>query len=386
MIWVLLHSFHHVFILPDTMKSECTDSSREEPAACRFENLPELISPQVKLIISRAESCGDSAAAESLRRQFVPSDEENNVLPCELPDPLGAAKYQVTPRLVHQYKNRVLLLTTGHCFSNCRYCFRRCSPAKQGSFITKSELDEVCVYIEQHPEVQEVLLSGGDCLTGSDDQLFSVIDRLRRSHRAAVKTNVAASRRSESFFDSLLIRICTRAPVFAPERITPQLVKMFRENRPLWVIPHIDTPAEISERYAPETVSALRALLDAGIPVQSQTVLLRGVNDHVEILAELFHNLTSLGVKPGYLFQGDLVPGTSHFRVPVQDGIRLYESLRKELSGLSTPVYAVDLPGGGGKVNLLQADGDLLRIKTRRTDTQYEFTDDRNNTWRYPLF
>jgi lysine 2,3-aminomutase len=339
-------------------------------------NLPEQISPHMRQVLCRIRDAGDTKALAALEKQLFASSAEQTVLPCETADPLGAHRYQVTPRAVHQYKNRILLLTTGRCFSNCRYCFRRCSDVRGTGFITAKEAETVCAYLEQHPEVQEILFSGGDCLTGTDEALAGLVSAFRKAH--------AGSTGSAAFTDRLLIRICTRAPVFAPERVTPRLIELFRSNRPLWVIPHINHPAEISEVYSPETVRVLGALVDAGIPVQSQTVLLRGVNDSVDVLAELFRKLTAMGIKPGYLFQGDLAPGTSHFRVPIQEGVRLYESLRRELSGLSTPVYAVDLPGGGGKVNLMQLDPDLMDVKVRKDGGAYRFTDRDGNRWSYP--
>ena len=141
---------------------------------------------------------------------------------------------------------------------------------------------------------------------------------------------------------------------------------------------------KISPRYAPESREALSRLVDAGIPVQSQTVLLRGVNDDVATLSHLFHQLTLLGVRPGYLFQCDLVPGTSHLRVPVEEGVALYHQLRRELSGLSCPVYAVDLPGGGGKLNLLELDPSLSPTQVRRLEDCYQFVKADGSVWRYP--
>ena len=170
-----------------------------------------------------------------------------------------------------------------------------------------------------------------------------------------------------------------------PERINDKLINLLKKLKPVWVIPHINHPAEISVEYSPETVKALKMFIDAGIPVQSQTVLLKGVNDSVVTLEKLFHELTCIGVKPGYLFQGDLVPGTSHFRVPVKEGVKLYEQLRCELSGLSTPVFAVDLPDGGGKVNLLQLDSSLLNTKVSLDEENYIFKKVDTSVWKYPL-
>ena len=177
---------------------------------------------------------------------------------------------------------------------------------------------------------------------------------------------------------NILIRLGTRAPVFAPERFTPELIALLKRFKPLWVIPHINHPAEISERWSPESYKCLYNIVDSGVPAQSQTVLLRGINDSVPVLAELFEKLVKIGVKPGYLFQGDLAKGTGHFRVPLDEGVKLYNALKKELSGLSLPVYAVDLPGGGGKVN-------IPATRFVRDGDNWKYTDASGKSWFYPV-
>jgi len=238
----------------------------------------------------------------------------------------------------------------------------------------------VCSYLTSHKEIEEILISGGDPLTVSDEVLESLFIRLREAR------------------PGILLRLCTRALFFAPERLTPSLISLLQKSKPLWVIPHINHPAEISAASAPESRSAIDTLINAGIPVQSQTVLLSGVNDDVKTLHTLFHDLVCLGVKPGYLFQTDLAQGTSHFRVPLEKAVKLYEELRKDLSGLSTPVFAVDLPGGGGKFNLLQLNNDFYDTKVSFSDTEFIFTRDiktdflkdskeqdrKRGQWKYP--
>lgn len=316
-------------------------------------------------------------ALDALRAQLVPSDKENIVLPYESDDPLGAASYTARTgcdknpehkhRIIHQYKNRCLFITTGHCFARCRYCFRRKSSALDYPFASDAEIDELCTYIKTHAEVKEVLLSGGDPLTASDAQLKALLGALR------------------SCRTDLLIRVCTRAPVFAPERFTPRLLALLKAHKPLWLIPHINHSVEFSPDFAPEAHTALSVLAENGIPMQSQTVLLRGINDRLDVLADLFHKLTLMGIKPGYLFQGDLAPGTAHFRVPIDEGLRLYEKLRAELSGLSLPVYAVDIPGGGGKFNLLRLDSSCADMQVQKKEKAYVFTDKRKLVYEYPL-
>ncbi|MGL4985625.1 MAG: KamA family radical SAM protein [Treponemataceae bacterium] len=266
----------------------------------------------------------------ALRSQVIPSPHEKEIFDYELRDPLGGNKYKKLPRLIHQYKNRVLLITNGLCFSHCRYCFRKDYLSYKEGFISHLEIDEVCAYLAENSHIDEILLSGGDVLFASDEKVMYLIKKLRRTK------------------SDLLIRICTRATTFFPERISKKLVSFFKDNKPLWVIPHINHPAEICSK----TISCLDRLLCAGIPLQSQTVLLKDINDQTEILKNLFVSLTKIGVKAGYLFQCDLAQGISHFRVPLGDALSLYENLRNELSGLSLPQFALDLPNGGGKINL----------------------------------
>lgn len=318
--------------------------------------LPFKLTPHLYKILSRLEKERDADSLRSIKAQVFPSDNENTIRSEELMDPLGAHCHQITSRLVHQYKNRALLLSTGTCFAYCRHCFRRNFAGRGEGWITEAELDDVCVYLKEHNEIEEILVSGGDPLTVSDDKIESLFVRLREA-RAGV-----------------LLRLCTRSLFFAPERFTPSLISLLKKSKPLWVIPHINHPAEFSQQYSPEARNVIETLINEGIPLQSQTVLLRGVNDDVKTLHSLFHDLVCLGVKPGYLFQTDLAQGTSHFRVPLEKAVKLYEELRKELSGLSTPVFAVDLPDGGGKFNLLQLGNNFYETKVSLTDTEFIFT------------
>lgn len=330
-----------------------------------MEELPSLISPYFSSVLNRLGAAavsdeGAAAAFAALNRQCTPAQAEKNILDCESADPLGARRYMVTPRLVRQYKNRCLLLTTCKCFSYCRFCFRRSFTGKTAAFVSEKEIKAVTEWLSEHEEIQEILISGGDPLTGSDSKLEYLFSELRKAR------------------PRILIRLCTRAPVFAPERFTPELLELLRRFRPLWVIPHINHPAEISEEWSPESYKCLFNIVDSGLPVQSQTVLLRGINDSVPVLAQLFENLVKLGVKPGYLFQGDLAEGTGHFRVPLEEGVKLYNSMKKELSGLSLPVYAVDLPGGGGKVN-------IPATRFIRDGDNWKYTDASGKAWCYPV-
>jgi lysine 2,3-aminomutase len=267
---------------------------------------------------------------DPIRRQCIPSPHEGLRLPLELDDPLGEERYPAAPRLVHQYYDRVLLLAHGTCAGYCRHCFRRVWTSGLRGFVTDRELDAIQAYLGQHPEVQEVLVSGGDPLMGSDERLRALFVRLRQGR------------------PGILLRLGSRVPVMAPERITDALVHLFQEFRPLRLVLHLNHPREL----APPVVQALGSLVSSGIPVHTQTVLLRGVNDSVAVLAELFRSCLTLGLSPYYLFQGDLAPGTAHFRVPLRRALELYRQLGLQISGLALPKFALDLPGGGGKVHL----------------------------------
>ncbi|UTC75079.1 KamA family radical SAM protein [Treponema sp. OMZ 792] len=287
---------------------------------------PVLISSAFQKLIEEAEP----QDARALRLQVEPSVHEKTACPYETSDPLGEQKYCISPYLVHQYENRVLLITTGTCLSYCRYCFRRGLTARSQNYIGAEELKEVTGYIKKNPQVTEVLVSGGDPLSGGFEKLERVLRELR------------------SIKNDLLIRLCTRAPIFAPELFTGKLLRLLKQVSPLWLIPHINHPAELGK----EQKRALKTCIEAGIPIQSQTVLLKGVNDNEKTLVNLFHGLACMGIKPGYLFQLDPAAGTSHFRVPLGEALELWEKAEAKLSGLSRPQFAVDLPEGGGKFPL----------------------------------
>lgn len=324
------------------------------------------ISPYYSSVLGRlgAAASEDSAVSDvfaALNKQCTPSAAEDNVLPCELDDPLGEAQFAVTGRLFRQYKNRCLLKVTDSCFSHCRFCINRASLAEGDPLIIgEAELSEAAAALAELSDVTEIAISGGDPLTLSDEQLARVFDAVR-----SVKPGI-------------LIRLTTRAPVYAPERFTRETLALLRRYRPLWLIPHINHPAELSARWSPETQKCLLSLVDAGIPVQSETVLLHGVNDSLPVLAELFTLLSHLGVKPGTLYQTGLAKGTSHFRVPLSDGLKLYNQLRKELSDLSLPVYALDLPGGGGMVS-------IPATRFAREGSFWKYTDPSGKAWTYPV-
>lgn len=327
---------------------------RADTAAPQF---PRLVPPAFARLVDEA----DGAARLALSRQIEPSPDEENLAPEETPDPLGEGRYLVTPYLVHQYPNRVLALVTGKCLGHCRYCFRKSFTARSRGFLEEAEQEAILAYLANTPAVREILVSGGDPMTVPVDVLFAFLQKLR-----AVR------------FD-LLIRLCTRGPVFAPELFTHDFISQLASLEPLWVIPHINHPAELGAAQR----ASLTALRHAGIPLQSQTVLLRGVNDSPEILANLFHELVCLGVKPGYLFQCDLAPGTASFRVPVEEGMHIWLRLQNQLSGLSLPEFVVDLPGGGGKFPLsVPALSD--RVVSSSNDVSLQIQGNDGKVYSYP--
>ena len=274
-------------------------------------------------------------AEDPIRRQFFPDPREalSETGPFALPDPLGEGLYRVSPRLVHQYPNRVLLLAGGACAGYCRHCFRRGRMSGRPSFIGEAELEPVLSYLAAHPEIRELLVSGGDPLTAPDRALEDLFVKLRRASGA------------------LALRVCSRVPVTAPARLGPPTAAMLAAWKPLRVSVHINHPREL----AAEARRALGLLTGAGIPVLVHTVLLKGINDRAETLAALFRDCLDLGLEPYYLFQLDLAPGTAHFRVPLKQGLALYRELAERWpggGGEKLPAYAVDLPGGGGKIRL----------------------------------
>ena len=272
--------------------------------------------------------CSRDDPGDPLRRQCIPTIRESRFKEYELEDPLGDKKHLASARLVHRYRDRALLLTTDHCAMYCRHCFRR-SSAGRGQ-ISSSELNMAVAYCKEHNEIKEIILSGGDPLTLENDRLIDII----RSFR--------------TIREEIVIRIHSRIPVVLPQRITDELLRSLKNFRPLWLITQFNHPREIT----PESSEALRRLAASGITLLNQTVLLKGINDNFETLEQLCRSLVRLGVKPYYLFQGDLARGTSHFRTPILKGLELYANLSNRLSGLLRPMYTVDLPGGGGKVVL----------------------------------
>lgn len=289
------------------------------PAARRF---PMLVTPYY---LSLAREWGVN---DPVFRQIMPSSEETaeTALPA---DGLGETQDSPFPGLIHRYPDRVLVLVTGECAVLCRHCFRK-RLWKQGNSYPSPTLEDVKDYVARHPEVKEVILSGGDALLVPDDQLFRWLEGIGNMPQIQA------------------VRVASRLPVVLPQRLTGSLCKAMAARAPVWMMTQFNHPAELTA----EAVQACASLVNHGIPVLNQTVLLKGVNDEADILARLFQGLVAMRVKPHYLLHGDPIAGTGHFRTGIAHGLAIMKDLRGRLSSLATPTFAIDLPEGGGKVAL----------------------------------
>lgn len=265
-----------------------------------------------------------------IRRQVIPRLEEGWTAPEELADPCGEDSHMPVPGLVHRYPDRVLFLVTDRCASYCRYCTRSRVVSGVGEQHLETQWEAAFRYLERTPQVRDVLLSGGDPLLFPDDRLDRILTRLRAIPHIE------------------FLRIGTRIPIFLPQRITPELCAMLKKHHPLFISIHTNHPRELTS----EVRDALGRLADAGIPLGNQSVLLRGVNDSVEVQQALVHKLLRCRVRPYYLYQCDLINGSSHLRTPVADGIAIIEGLRGHTTGYAIPQFVIDGPGGGGKIPL----------------------------------
>jgi lysine 2,3-aminomutase len=263
-----------------------------------------------------------------IRRQVIPRIEECWNAPEELSDPCGEDSHMPVPGLVHRYPDRVLFLVTDRCASYCRYCTRSRVVSGVGEQHLETQWEPAFKYLQEHTEIRDVLLSGGDPLLFSDDRLDRLLTRLR------------------SIPHLQFLRIGSRIPIFLPQRITPALCEVLKKHHPLFISIHTNHPRELTS----EVRDALGRLADAGIPLGNQSVLLRGVNDSVEVQKALVHKLLMCRVRPYYLYQCDLINGSSHLRTPVADGVAIIEGLRGHTTGYAVPQFVIDGPGGGGKI------------------------------------
>lgn len=263
-----------------------------------------------------------------IRRQVIPHINETFTTEYEYIDPCGEEKDMPVPGLVHRYPDRVLLIITDKCASYCRFCTRKRIVCENEDIIIEKRLEEAIGYIKKNKQIRDVLISGGDPLIFSDTKLDFILSSLRAIPQIEI------------------IRIGTRVPITLPYRITDNLLNILNRYHPLWMSIHINHPEELTL----EVREKLNRLADKGIPLGSQTVLLRGINDSVEVIKRLIQQLLVTRVRPYYLYQCDPVFGTEHFRTTISKGVEIIKGLRGWTTGYAVPTYVIDAPGGGGKI------------------------------------
>jgi len=266
-----------------------------------------------------------------IRLQSVPKSGELKILPMDLEDPLAEERDMPVPGITHRYPDRVLFYTTHNCPVYCRHCTRKRKVADPSSSAANKQLEDGLAYIEAHKEIRDVVISGGDPLSNSDDRLEYILSRLRAMEHIEV------------------FRIGTRNLVTLPQRITDSFAQMLGKYHPVFVHTHFNHPKECTK----EAFDACAKLANAGCVLHNQMVLLKGVNDDPKVVKELNHKLLMMRVRPYYIYQCDLSTGIGHFRTSVETGLNIIENLRGWTSGMAVPHYVIDAPGGGGKIPLL---------------------------------
>ncbi len=320
--WQLRHAIRDIETLEKVMV--LTDDEREQLKACLGKFTME-ITPYYAALMDRTDpDC-------PVRMQSVPRLAELHDDPSDLADPLHEDVDSPVPGLTHRYPDRVLLLVTNICSMNCRHCTRRRLVGDTDVHMPEENIQKAIDYIAAHPEVRDVLISGGDPMVLPDERLESILQRLRAIEHVEI------------------IRFGTRTPVVMPQRITPELCDMLKQYHPVYVNTHFNHPKEITE----EARQACARLANAGIQLGNQSVLLRGINDDPVVMKKLVHKLLTIRVKPYYIYQCDLSLGISHFRTSVSKGIEIVEALRGHTTGMAVPTFVVDAPGGGGKIPVM---------------------------------
>ena len=295
---------------------------------------------------------------DAIARQFVPHEAELDTAPSEIADPIGDDRHSPVEGIVHRYRDRALLKLTRVCAVYCRFCFRRETVGRgESQMLSAKTLDAALAYIAAHPEIWEVIMTGGDPFILSARRLADVTARLSAIGHVKV------------------LRWHTRVPIVDPQRITAKLVRAIATKRQAtYVAVHVNHPRELS----PETRRACARLIEAGIPLVSQSVLLKGVNDDADTLEALMRTLVETRIKPYYLHHADLAPGTAQFRATIAEGQTLMRELRTRASGLCQPGYVLDIPGGYAKANIAPSDLDGVSGRYRLRDSK--------DTWHhYPL-
>ncbi|EDY84107.1 KamA family protein [Verrucomicrobiia bacterium DG1235] len=325
----------------------------EERAGCAHANtkLAMAITPYFFNLIDREDpNC-------PIRKQVIPREDEMTVGQEEMLDPVGEDGHSPVPGLVHRYPDRVLFLVTDRCAAYCRYCTRSRLVSNAQDYNFHPEFEQGLKYIEEHPEVRDVLLSGGDPLLLSDKKLDYLLGRLRAIEHVE------------------FIRIGSRIPVFLPQRITPELCEIFKKHGPIWMSIHTNHPKECTQTLK----DACERLSFAGVPLGNQSVLLKDVNDDLEVMKALVHRLVRMRVRPYYIYQCDLITGSAHLRANVCKGIEIMKGLRGHTTGYSVPQFVIDAPGGGGKVPINP------QYITKIDDEAIHFKNFEGKLYRYPL-
>jgi lysine 2,3-aminomutase len=306
----------------DLIAAGLIEPDRDEGIRRVAERFSVALTAEVAALIDSADS------ADPIAAQFVPSEAELVATSAELADPIGDERWSPVPGIVHRYPDRVLLKPTTLCPVYCRFCFRRETVGKRPGLLEQPALERAFDYVRQRPEIWEVIVTGGDPFLLSPRRVADLVRRLDQIPHLGV------------------IRFHTRVPVVDPRRVRPALVGALAAEKAVYVVVHANHPRELTR----EVKEALSRLNRAGIPLLSQTVLLRGVNDDATVLEALFRGLVAMRVKPYYLHHADLARGTGHFRTGISAGQGLVRSLRGRVSGLCQPTYVLDIPGGYGKV------------------------------------
>ncbi len=308
----------------ETLRQIINLAPSEEEAVTRYrQSLPLGITPYYATLLDPDNHL------QPIRKTVVPVVDEFTMGPGESKDPLGEDADSPVPGLVHRYPDRVLFLSTAFCSVYCRYCTRSRAVGNFAEYkFNRQQWEKALEYIENTPSIRDVLISGGDAFDLADEHLEYLISRLKKIKHVE------------------FVRLGTKVPAVLPQRITPALVKMLKKYAPIWLSLHFTHPDELT----PETAEACNRLSDAGIPLGSQTVLLKGINDNSETLKELFHGLLKIRVRPYYVYQCDPIAGSAHFRTPVEQMVQIVKELRGHTTGYAIPTFVIDGPGGGGKI------------------------------------
>ncbi len=317
-----METAHTLRKIDDLERHKLVDASERAGIVSVLEKFSLAVTPHVLGVMNNSDSEGAVAA------QFVPSVAELQEHPSESDDPIADVKHSPVAGIIHRYSDRVLLNVIKTCAVYCRYCFRRENVGPGNGGLTPDQLDAAIDYIKNDDQIWEVILSGGDPLTLAPRRLSAVMERLADISHVGV------------------VRIHTRVPSVAPDKITDDVVSALKKHRAVYVVVHVNHADEIT----PQVAEKFALLADSGIPLMSQSVLLKDINDNATTLTKLFRTLLANRVKPYYLHHGDLAKGTHHFRTSIKRGQEIVRELRGPLSGLCQPHYVLDLPGGHGKV------------------------------------